>query len=60
MMLNLTTVQEHEARQKVVEFLKDKEGDEHRLAVEGLKHLLGRVAKGRRRPAHLSTASSSF
>ena len=59
MMVNLTPGQEAEAREKVSSFLKDKTGDEHRLAVEGLKHLLGRVPTPRRRPAHLSTASSS-
>jgi ribosomal protein S6 len=57
MMVNLTTAQEAEAREKVSNFLKDKGGDEHDLAVEGLKYLLGHVPKPR--PAHLSTASSN-
>jgi hypothetical protein len=57
MMVNLTAGQEAEARQKVSNFLKDKGGDEHDLAVEGLKYLLGHVPKPRRR--YLSTASSS-
>jgi hypothetical protein len=59
MMVNLTPGQEAEAREKISSFLKDKAGDEHSLAVEGLKYLLGRVTTPRRRPAHLSTASSS-
>jgi hypothetical protein len=60
MMANLTPVQEAVAREKVSHFLKDKGGDEHSLAVEGLKYLLGHVTKPRRQPDHLSTASSSF
>jgi hypothetical protein len=59
MMVNLTPAQETEARQKVSNFLKEKVGDEHNLAVEGLKYLLGHDTKPRRRAAHLSTASSS-
>ena len=58
MMVNLTPAQETEARQKVSNFLKEKVGDEHNLAVEGLKYLLGHDTKPRR-AAHLSTASSS-
>lgn len=57
MMVNLTPVQEAEAREMVSNFLKDKGGDEHDLAVEGLKYLLGTTR--RRSAAHLSTASSS-
>jgi len=37
MMVNLTAAQEDEAREKVSNFLKEKVGDEHHLAVEGLK-----------------------
>jgi hypothetical protein len=59
MMVNLTPGQEAEAREKVSNFLKNKGGDEHDLAVEGLKYLLGQVTKPQRRRAHLSTASSS-
>jgi hypothetical protein len=59
MMVNLTSVQEAEAREKVSNFLKDKGGDEHDLAVEGLKYLLGHVTTRRGRAAHFSTASSS-
>ena len=59
MMVNLTPGQEAETRQKVTNFLKEKVGDEHTLAVEGLKHLLGHVPKRRRRLAHLNTASNS-
>jgi hypothetical protein len=59
MMVNLTPAREAEARQKVSSFLKEKVGDEHTLAVEGLKYLLGHVTKPRRRAAHLSTASNS-
>jgi hypothetical protein len=59
MMVNLTPAQEAEAPEKVSNFLKDKGGDEHDLAVEGLKFLLGHVPKPRRQSAHLSTASSS-
>ena len=50
-MVNLPPVQEAEAREKVSNFLKDKGGDEHDLAVQGLKCLLGRVTKSRRRAA---------
>jgi hypothetical protein len=59
MMVNLTAAQEDEAREKVSNFLKQKVGDEHQLAVEGLKYLLGHEPKRRRRAAHLSTMSSS-
>jgi hypothetical protein len=59
MMVKLTPAQEREAREKVSNFLEGKDGDDHVLAVEGLKHLLGHVTKRRRRPAHLSTASNS-
>jgi hypothetical protein len=59
MMVNLTPGQEAEARQKVSNFLKEKVGDEHTLAVEALKYLLGHETKPRRRAAHLSTASNS-
>jgi hypothetical protein len=51
MMVNLTPAQEAKARNKVSALLKEKRGDEHVLAVEGLKHLLGRETKRRRRPA---------
>jgi len=59
MMVKLTAAQEDEAREKVSNFLKEKVGDDNRLAVEGLKYLLGHVPKPRRRTAHLSTASNS-
>ena len=58
MMVNLTPAQEREAREKVSKFLEGKGGDDHVLAVEGLKHLLGHVTKRRRSPAHLNTASN--
>jgi hypothetical protein len=48
MMVNLTPEQESDARTKVSRFLEDKGGDEHTLAVEGLKHLLGHTTKRRR------------
>ncbi|MBT1514326.1 hypothetical protein KIP88_27940 [Bradyrhizobium sp. SRL28] len=48
MMVNLTAEQESDARAKVCRFLQDKGDDEHRLAVEGLKHLLGHATKRRR------------
>ena len=51
MMVNLSPMEERAAREKVSNYLKDRGGDEHILAVEGLKHLLGRVTKQRRRPA---------
>jgi hypothetical protein len=51
MMINITAAQELEARKVVSKFLSDKGGDEHKLAVEGLKYLLGRVTKTRRRAA---------
>jgi hypothetical protein len=53
MMVNLTPVQEAEARDKVSKFLKNKGDDEQKLAVEGLKHLLSRAPKPRRRAASL-------
>jgi hypothetical protein len=49
MMVKLTAVQEDEAREKVSNFLKEQVGDQHQLAVEGLKYLLGRGPKRRRR-----------
>lgn len=40
MIVNLTPAEEHTAREKVAAFLaKAKTGDEHKLAVEGLKYL---------------------
>ena len=51
MMVNLTSEQELEARQRVSKFLEDIGGDEHHLAVEGLKFLLGRATKPRLRVA---------
>ncbi|QHO71335.1 hypothetical protein ACH79_00485 [Bradyrhizobium sp. CCBAU 051011] len=45
MMVNITPVQEAEARQKVSNFLREKVGDERTLAVEGLKYLLGHETK---------------
>jgi hypothetical protein len=53
MLVSLTSLQEREAREKVSSFLKDKGDDEHKLAVEGLKHLLGHTARRRRRAASL-------
>ena len=50
MMVNLTSAQERETREKVTKFLEDKGSDEHVLAVEGLKHLLGHTTMRRRRP----------
>jgi len=48
MMVSLTAEQEREARERVCRFLEDKGPDEHKLAVEGLRHLLGRSTKRRR------------
>jgi hypothetical protein len=45
MMVNLTPGQEAEARVKVSNFLKDKGGDEHELAVEGLKYYLAALQR---------------
>ena len=53
MLVSLTSAQEREARERVSSYLKDKGDDEHRLAVEGLKHLLGHAAKRRRRAVSL-------
>lgn len=53
LLVSLTPVQEREAREKVSTYLKGKGDDEHRLAVEGLKHLLGRAYRRRRRAASL-------
>jgi hypothetical protein len=53
MLVSLTSLQEREAREKVSSFLKDKGDDEHKLAVEGLRHLLGRTPTRRRRAASL-------
>jgi hypothetical protein len=41
LMLNLTPEQERSARERVSRFLADKTGDEHQLAVEGLRYLRG-------------------
>jgi len=49
MLVSLTSAQEREARERVSSYLRDKGEDEHKLAVEGLKHLLGHSAKRRRR-----------
>jgi hypothetical protein len=51
MLVSLTSLQEREVREKVSSFLKDKGDDEHKLAVEGLRHLLGHTLKRRRRAA---------
>ena len=59
MIVNLTPEQEAEARRKGSNLLKEKVGAEHDLAVEGLKFLLGRVSKPRRRATYPSTASNS-
>jgi len=48
MMVNLTPKQESDVRAKVSRFLEDKGDDEHGLAVEGLRHLLGHATKCRR------------
>ena len=53
MLVNLTSAQELEARERVSSYLKDKGDDEHKLAVEGLRHLLGHTIKRRRRAASL-------
>ena len=53
MLVSLTSPQERELREKVSSFLKDKGDDEHKLAVEGLRHLLGHKLKRRRRAASL-------
>jgi hypothetical protein len=39
MMQDITPEQEMEIRGKVVEYLKTAKGDEHKLAVEGLKYV---------------------
>ena len=51
MLVSLTPVQEREAREKVSTYLKGRGDDAHQLAVEGLKHLLGRAYRRRRRRA---------
>ena len=53
MLVSLTALQEREVREKVSSFLQDKGDDEHKLAVEGLRHLLGHTLKRRRRAASL-------
>jgi hypothetical protein len=53
MLVSLTSAQELEARDGVSSYLKDKGDDEHKLAVEGLRHLLGHTLKRRRRAASL-------
>ena len=58
MMVNLTPGRRPKPGRRF-QFPEGKGGDEHTLAVEGLKYLLGHVTKPRRRPAHLSTASNS-
>jgi hypothetical protein len=49
MMVHLTPGQEAEAREEGLQLFKGQGGDEHSLAVEGLKYLLGRVTTPRRR-----------
>ncbi|MCK1514099.1 hypothetical protein IVB22_16285 [Bradyrhizobium sp. 190] len=51
MMVSLTPEQERDAREKVSRYLENKGDDEHKLAVEGLKHLLGHIPKRRRAPS---------
>ena len=58
LMVKPTPAEEAEARQKVTNFLKGKGGDEQKLTVEGLRHLLGRATKRRRRQI-LRTGSTS-
>jgi hypothetical protein len=53
MLVSLTSAQAREARAKVSTYLKDRGDDERKLAVEGLKHLLGRAPKRRRRARSL-------
>ena len=53
MLVSLTSTQQREARQRVSSYLKDKGDDEQKLAVEGLRHLLGHTPKRRRRAASL-------
>jgi hypothetical protein len=53
MLVNLSPVQEREAREKVSTYLKGKGDDAHQLAVEGLRHLLGHAYRRRRRAASL-------
>ena len=53
MLVSLTSTQERETRERVSRYLKDKGDDEHKLAVEGLRHLLGHTLKRRRRAASL-------
>jgi hypothetical protein len=48
MIVSLTAEQQREARERVSKFLVHKGSDEHKLAVEGLRHLLGRTTKRRR------------
>ena len=53
MLVSLTSTQERETKERVSSYLKDKGDDEHKLAVEGLRHLLGHTLKRRRRAASL-------
>ena len=53
MLVSLTSTQERETRERVSSYLKDKGDDEHKLAVEGLRHLLGHTLTRRRRAASL-------
>ena len=39
LMVNLTSAEEPSVREQVSQFLADKTGDEHQLAVEGLRYL---------------------
>ena len=59
MLVSLTSAQEREARERVSSYLRDKGEDEHKLAVEGLKHLLGHSANAGDVQSHLRTALSS-
>lgn len=49
MMVSLTAEQEREARERVSKFLEARGSDENKLAVEGLKYLLGRTTTRRLR-----------
>jgi hypothetical protein len=49
MMVNLTAIEEQSARERLAQFLKDKNDNTRKLTVEGVKHLRGdRISRTRR------------
>ncbi|WP_143278081.1 hypothetical protein [Bradyrhizobium sp. UFLA03-84] len=58
LMISLTPEEEAAARQRVVEFVKGRRGDENAIAVEAIKHLRGPKPSRRRRARRASELSA--